>query len=165
MPFGLGRRDEEAAPAPARPDPAQAVFQGLSAARARIAGRVPMEVLCEVGLIIELVGPLLAESGMAGADRLASSSDAVDILRRISTDYLPSALDAYLKLPRDYADAEPLNDGRTAKEGLLAQLAILRDRVEEASEAARRGDTDALLASQRFLESRFGASDALTLHL
>ncbi|HET9051217.1 MAG TPA: hypothetical protein VFO60_05900 [Candidatus Dormibacteraeota bacterium] len=165
MPFRM-RRDDAPTPAasPPRADSRQAVYDGLTSARARISGRVPMEVFAEVGLIIESLGPLLAAAPAPG-DGLGSSADTLDMLRRIATDYLPGALDAYLRLPREHADCELLPDGRTAKEALLTQLAILRQQVDDASGAALRGDTDALLVSQRFLESRFGAADGHGLQL
>ena len=78
------------------------------------------------------------------------------VIERMVDDYLPTALDAYLRLPAAFADAGALSDGRTALQVLLAQLELLETAAREATEAASRDQADRLLAHGRFLAERFG---------
>lgn len=136
----------------------QAISSGLPAIRNRIAGRVPMEVLALVGGI----GMRLEHLG-SDPNRLLPGSDELYIVRRIVEDYLPSTLEGYLQLPRTYADTQAVTDGKTAKEVVIEQLELLRDRLAEVDDAARRGDASTLLTNRRFLQDRFGSSDSLKL--
>jgi hypothetical protein len=77
-------------------------------------------------------------------------------IERLVDDYLPTALEAYLRLPAEFADTQPLSDGHTAREVLLEQLGLLERGAQEATEAASRGEADQLLAFGRFLAGRFG---------
>jgi hypothetical protein len=77
------------------------------------------------------------------------------VVERTALDYVPAALESYLNLPRGYANRVPVSDGRTARQVLLDQLALLEAKLGEVVEAIAKGDTDRLLAHGRFLEDRF----------
>ena len=80
------------------------------------------------------------------------------VVGRTATDYLPSALQAYLNLPRAYASLHKMPNGKTADEVLGDQLTLLSSKMDEVADAVHKKDSDALLANGRFLEEKFGAS-------
>src|SRR5437879_583475 len=66
-----------------------------------------------------------------------------------ATDYLPSALQAYLSLPRAYATLHKMPNGKTADEVLGDQLALIDAKMDEVADAVHKKDSDALLANGR----------------
>lgn len=80
------------------------------------------------------------------------------VVGRSATDYLPSALQAYLNLPRAYATLHKMPNGKTADEVLSDQLTLLGSKMDEVADAVHKKDSDALLANGRFLEEKFGTS-------
>lgn len=120
----------------------------------RLRGRVPDDILAAVGRVHTLVGEILSRR-----DALPPASPDAFVVERTALDYLPTALESYLNLPRAYANRVPISDGRTARQVLLAQLALLEAKLGEVLEAIAKGDTDRLLAHGRFLEDRFGRSE------
>lgn len=80
------------------------------------------------------------------------------VVGRTATDYLPSALQAYLNLPRAYAALHNMPNGKTADDVLNDQLTLLSSKMDEVADAVHKKDSDALLANGRFLEEKFGAS-------
>ena len=80
------------------------------------------------------------------------------VVGRTATDYLPSALQAYLNLPRAYATLHKMPNGKTADQVLGDQLTLLGSKMSEVADAVHKKDSDALLANGRFLEEKFGAS-------
>lgn len=93
---------------------------------------------------------------------LAASSPQLFSVLRTATDYLPSAIDAYMRLPQGYAATRRLADGRTALEVLTTQLDLLEKEMVDVADAVTHNDLQRLLAHGRFLEEKFGRS-ALTL--
>jgi hypothetical protein len=120
----------------------------------RLRGRVPDDILAAVGRVHTLVREILSRR-----DALPPASPDAFVVERTALDYLPTALESYLNLPRAYANRVPISDGRTARQVLLAQLALLEAKLGEVLEAIAKGDTDRLLAHGRFLEDRFGRSE------
>jgi hypothetical protein len=96
---------------------------------------------------------------LARRDALPPASPDAFVVERTALDYLPTALESYLNLPRAYANRVPIAGGRTARQVLLAQLALLEAKLGEVVEAVTRGDTDRLLAHGRFLQDRFARSE------
>jgi hypothetical protein len=80
------------------------------------------------------------------------------VVGRTATDYLPSALQAYLNLPRAYATLHKMSNGKTADDVLGDQLSLIATKMNEVADAVHKKDSDALLANGRFLEEKFGAS-------
>jgi hypothetical protein len=88
----------------------------------------------------------------------ASDHDAYTI-REMALTYLPETLENYLKLPRAYARFHPVRDGKTSKELLLEQLAVLDAEMQQVVEDVNRDKVNTLQAHGRFLRNRFGHSD------
>jgi hypothetical protein len=116
----------------------------------RLHGRVPGDVLAAVTRVHTQVREILARR-----DAIPPASPDAFVVERTALDYLPTALESYLNLPRAYANRVPIAGGRTARQVLLTQLALLEAKLGEVVEAIARGDTDRLLAHGRFLEDRF----------
>lgn len=120
----------------------------------RLRGRVPDEVLAAVGRIHGQIREVLERR-----HALPPGSPDAYVVERTTLDYLPTALESYLSLPRGYANRVAVSRGRTARQVLLDQLALLEAKLGEVLEAVARGDTDRLLAHGRFLEDRFAVSE------
>ena len=132
----------------------EAVRESLRRLGDQLPARVPSDVVMRVGTIRRLVLELLDRDGGPAA----GSRDLFTLLRT-ATDYLPTALDAYLRLPGEYATTRRLADGRTPAEVLLSQLELLEREMVEVADAVNRNDVDRLLAHGRFLADRFGRSE------
>jgi hypothetical protein len=78
------------------------------------------------------------------------------VVGRTAMDYLPSALQAYLSLPRAYAALHKMPNGKTADDVLTDQLTLLSSKMDEVADAVHKKDSDALLANGRFLAEKFG---------
>jgi hypothetical protein len=120
----------------------------------RIRGRVPDDVFAGVGRIHDQIRAVLERR-----HALPPGSPDAFVVERTTLDYLPTALESYLNLPRAYANRVPVSQGRTARQVLLDQLALLEAKLGEVLEAVAKGDTDRLLAHGRFLEDRFAVSE------
>jgi hypothetical protein len=118
-----------------------------------VSGRVPADVFAKVQNIQQIILGILPRSGA-----LPPGSPELFVVERTATDYLPTALESYLNLPRAYATLHPVQDGKTPKQVLLDQLALLESKMGEVADDVHRNDTDRLLANGRFLEERFGRS-------
>src|SRR4030081_2631660 len=122
-----------------------------------VSGRVPAEVLAKVQNIQQIILGILPRSGA-----LPPGSPELFVVQRTATDYLPTALESYLNLPRAYATLHRVQNGKTAQQVLIDQLTLLEGKMGEVAEDVHRNDTDRLLANGRFLEERCGRS-ALSL--
>jgi hypothetical protein len=122
-----------------------------------VSGRVSPDVLAKVQSIQQIILGILPRSGA-----LPPGSPELFVVQRTATDYLPTALESYLNLPRAYATLHRVQDGKTPQQLLIDQLALLESKMGEVADDVHRNDTDRLLANGRFLEERFGRS-ALSL--
>lgn len=82
-----------------------------------------------------------------------------------ATDYLPEAIGAYLRLPRDWADSRPVENGKTSLLLLIDQLDLLAITMDAIYDAANTTDAAALISHGRFLQERFGHTQAPELNL
>ena len=82
-----------------------------------------------------------------------------------ATDYLPEAIGAYLRLPRDWADSRPVDGGKTSLLILIDQLDLLSTTMDAIYDAANTTDAAALISHGRFLKERFGHAQAPELNL
>lgn len=82
-----------------------------------------------------------------------------------ATDYLPEAIGAYLRLPRDWADSRPVDGGKTSLLLLIDQLDLLSATMDAIYDAANTTDAAALISHGRFLQERFGHAHAPELNL
>lgn len=115
--------------------------------RANLSGVVIARV-DRVSKAVRDVMPLLEREGLGSQDSYAIMATA--------TDYLPEALGAYLRLPREWADSRPVDRGRTALMLLIDQLDLLTATMDKILDAVARADATALVAHGRFLNARFG---------
>ena len=115
--------------------------------RANLSGVVTARV-DRVSKAVRDVMPLLEREGLGSQDSYAIMATA--------TDYLPEALGAYLRLPREWADSRPVDRGRTALMLLIDQLDLLTATMDKILDAVARADATALVAHGRFLNARFG---------
>ena len=75
-----------------------------------------------------------------------------------ATDYLPEAVGGYLRLPRQFADNRPVDNGKSSLMVLIDQLDLLAATMDKVFDAVCRADADALVAHGRFLAEKFGAA-------
>ena len=83
------------------------------------------------------------------------SSEAYSVMAT-ATDYLPEAVSGYTRLPRQWADSRPIENGKTSLMLLIDQLDLLGATMDKIFDAVVRVDADALIAHGRFLQQKFG---------
>src|SRR3977135_3819991 len=81
-----------------------------------VSGRVSPDVLAKVQSILGT----LPRSGA-----LPPGSPELFVVQRTATDYLPTALESYLNLPRAYATLHRVQDGKTSQQVLMGPLPLL----------------------------------------
>ena len=119
-----------------------------------VAQGLPKEALASlqnIQITMDELLPRLQELRDRGVISPKDSFTVVETIRR----YLPDTLAAYLRLPRYYAQMQPLADGRTAAQTLLDQLRVLDMSLREVARNAFAGDAEALVLNGRFLQTRF----------
>ena len=129
----------------------EAMVGGSPAAGGSQGGAVPSVVRARVLRVTRTIRtalPRLANLGLGSYDAYSVVATA--------TDYLPEAIGAYLRLPRDWADTRPVDGSKTSLLLLIDQLDLLGATMDKISDAANRTDADALIASGRFLQQKFG---------
>jgi hypothetical protein len=130
------------------------LLAALDASDAAVAeGRVPAPVASRVRRITRTVRetlPRVRNLGLGSAEAYAVTATA--------TTYLPEALEAYTRLPRQWADSRPLEDGKTALMLLIDALDLLASSMDAIFDAAVRVDANALVVQGRFLQEKFGHS-------
>jgi hypothetical protein len=119
-------------------------------------GAVPAVVRSRALRVTDLVRRALPRLGLLGV----GSYDSYAVVAT-ATDYLPEAIGAYLRLPRDWADSRPVEGGKTSLLLLVDQLDLLGATMEKVYDAANRTDAEALITHGRFLQERFGHGPVL----
>lgn len=94
---------------------------------------------------------------------LEEGTNATDLftVRETVLRYLPETLANYVALPPAFRGGHVLKDGKTARQLLGDQLALLDDKLREIVANVAASDAQALLANGRFLESKFRQADFL----
>ena len=87
---------------------------------------------------------------------LGAGSPDTYVLVRCATDYLPTAFQGYLDLPRDYADHCVVADGKTPLALLSEQLDLLTTQIDRIADRVNGVHSDKLIANGRFLSQKFG---------
>ena len=130
------------------------LLAALEASEAAVAGgQVPAPVASRVRRITRTVRetlPRVRNLGLGSAEAYALTATA--------TSYLPEALEAYTRLPRQWADSRPVEGGRTSLMLLIDALDLLAGSMESIFDAAVRVDANALVVQGRFLQEKFGRS-------
>ena len=75
--------------------------------------------------------------------------------------YLPETLANYVALPPVFRTTHALKDGKTARQLLAGQLALLDEKMREIVSNVAGADAQALLSNGRFLEMKFREPDFL----
>ncbi|MFD2796670.1 hypothetical protein ACFS27_24125 [Promicromonospora vindobonensis] len=156
--FGGGRAEEveHTVTIPAPPTTEQ-IVTSVDAVLERASGKAPAAVTARVQRVAETVHEMAPR-----LDRLGAGSQQAHTVVATATSYLPEAVDAYLRLPRDFADRRVVDRGKTSLMILCDQLDLLGATIDKISDAVSRADAVALVAHGRFLEEKFGTS-GLTL--
>jgi hypothetical protein len=144
------RRRNRKNTAPVDPD-AQTIAQ-LDAFIAETDDRVPPIVEARILRIAETVKQTIPR-----LDQLPAGSAQAHAVMRTATSYLPEAVAAYLRLPRDFADRRAVSGSKTSLAILCDQLDLLASKMDDLFDAACRADADALIAHGRFLADKFGS--------
>ena len=128
------------------------VLASLDRLQAQVAGKVPAAVGARIDRVASVVRQTVPRLDNLGAGSL----QAHDVLRT-ATSYLPEAVAAYLRLPRDFADHRAVDGGKTSLMVLCDQLDLLASKMDQVFDAVCRADADALIAHGRFLADKFGS--------
>jgi hypothetical protein len=132
------------------------VQQSLAEQIGAAAGRVPPQVLTRLQRI-ELT---IRTEILPRLDCLPLGAPALYLVERTVSDYLPTAVEAYLRLPNGYVSSQPGSHGRAALDVLVEELDFLDAEMRQVAEVVHRTDMDRLLAHKRFLVDRFRREDA-----
>jgi len=116
---------------------------------------VPAPVASRVARVTRVV-----RDAIARLDRLGAGSEQAYSVMATATDYLPEAIGGYLRLPRDWANSRPVDNGRSSLMVLIDQLDLLARTMDQVLDAVNRSDAAALVAHGRFLAEKFGSSSA-----
>ena len=116
-------------------------------------GAVPAPVASRVARVTRVV-----REAIGRLDRLGAGSPQAYSVMATATDYLPEAIGGYLRLPRDWANSRPVDNGRSSLMVLIDQLDLLARTMDQVLDAVNRADAAALVAHGRFLAEKFGAS-------
>lgn len=80
-------------------------------------------------------------------------------VEQIHEDFAPTAVRGYLALPPSVANTQPLQDGKTGAMLLEEQITLMHGALDDIAAEARTHGAEGLLASYRFLQDKFGATD------
>ena len=119
---------------------AGSIREGLDELVRQVQFKVAADILARVKSIRKAILATLDDA----PDRDAGDPT-VYLIRQTALDYLPSALSAYLALPRIYAERRPTMAGRTPHDVLLEQLGPHGLQDAEAAEAKLAHDSERLL--------------------
>ena len=129
----------------------QRVQKSLAQQIGTAAGRVPPEIFARMQRI-ELT---IRTEILPRLDCLPLGAPELYLIERTVSDYLPTAVEAYLRLPRGYVSSQPGSQGRAAFDVLVEELDFLDAEMRQVAEVVHRSDMDQLLAHKRFLADRF----------
>ncbi len=133
----------------------QRVQKALTAQIGVAAGRVPPEILRRMqGIELTIRTEILPR-----LDCLPLGAPELYLIERTVSDYLPTAVEAYLRLPSGYVSSQPGSQGRAAVDVLVDELDFLDAEMRQVAEVVHRTDMDKLLAHKRFLVDRFRRED------
>jgi hypothetical protein len=131
------------------------IISALNSEIAAVSGRVPPLVIERIQQI-ELT---IRSEILPGIEHLPPGSVELYLVERTAREYLPVAVDAYLRLPSDYVSPQPGSPGRTPLHVLLDELGFLDAEMRRIAELVHRIDMDRLLAHRRFLADRLGREE------
>ena len=129
------------------------VTRGLGRLQRQISGRVPNDIAIRTARIAGTI-----EHALPRAEAASPSMRTRDVLIACATDYLPTALQAYMALPRVYADREKIDGDKTARALLTEQLELLAAEIDDISDSISFLEAERLIVHGRFLMAPFRRS-------
>jgi len=153
--IAAARRRSRPAERPAPPPP-EDLGGGLQQLADRVRPSVPPAVVARISRIaatVDEIEPRLDAMGFANVDAHA--------VVRTATSYVPEALEAYMRLPRTFADTRKIQGSKTALAILCDQLDLLAAKMDEVRDAVYRRDAQALIEHGQFLQARFATGTDL----
>ena len=137
-------------PTPAAPTPAD-IAGALDMVDAKVtSGGLSTAVIARVTRITAKLRdtlPRMDNAGLTSADQYS--------LIATATSYLPQTVGSYVRLPRAWADARPVDAGRSSLLVLIDQLDLLASTVDKIYDAVLARDAEALVVQGRFLAEKF----------
>jgi len=130
---------------------ADEVQRSLRDVQRRALPPVPIEIRFKIKRIAMTITDLLPRVGVLGV-----GSPDTYVLVKCATDYLPTAFQEYLQIPRDYRDHCVVADGKTPLALLSEQLDLLATQIDRIADHVNRVHSDKLVANGRFLSEKFG---------
>jgi hypothetical protein len=127
------------------------VQRSLEQLQRRTLTHVPNRIGLKITTIATTITEILPRAGALGA-----GSPGPYVLVQCATDYLPTALQAYLDLPRSYADHHVVANGKTPLALLSEQLDALAKQIDEIAANVNSADSDKLVVNGLFLAEKFG---------
>ena len=113
--------------------------------------RLPAMVVSRLERIVGVIRDMIPR-----LDQLGAGSPQAHSVVATATSYLPEAIGAYLRLPRQWADSRPVSGGKTSLMVLCDQLDLLAATMDRVFDAVNRADAAALVAHGQFLQEKFG---------
>ncbi|ADV66071.1 hypothetical protein [Deinococcus maricopensis] len=145
----LGAASPQRSAAPAQPVPEQlSTRTGEIIHRHR--DRLEENILQRVHIImkrLEAVDKLLAGNNL--------TPEQAHVARKMATEYLPEALENYLRIPPALAKTKHLTPGKTAYDILVEQLSTLGRAAKQLQDEATTSEAQNLLANHNFLQAKF----------
>ena len=122
------------------------ILASVERVQQQIEGRVRPAVTARV---LRITGSV--EEMVPRLDRLGGGSQQAHTVVATATSYLPEAVGAYLRLPRDFADRRVVAQGKTSLMLLCDQLDLLGVTLDKISASVSRAAAAALVAHRAFL--------------
>ncbi|HEX3629070.1 MAG TPA: hypothetical protein VHW91_01250 [Candidatus Dormibacteraeota bacterium] len=135
-------------------DPQQ-LAKALQRQAADVSGRLPADVMVQ----LQGIELLMRTQVFPRLDSLPPGSLDLYLVERTVSEYLPVALENYLRLPAGYVSTQPSSYGSTPRRVLGDQLRLLEGEMRRIAAVIQRADMDRVLAHRRFLNDRFGRLD------
>lgn len=109
-------------------------------------GRLPQQVTSKTLQILQTVQDTVKEW-----NQIPTTADTQHTLDRVVTEYLPSAINSYLRLPNSYLS----RNRQKTESNLNEQLDILQDAMEGVQDAVFSGVEDEIVTQTKFLKEKF----------
>lgn len=132
------------------------ILQHLDRVIAEVTPEVGREILTHLASLRSAIAEVLPRL-------LELSGDHGDLytVRETVLRYLPETLANYVALPPAFRSAHVLRDGKTARQLLAEQIALLDARMQDIVANVASADAQALLANGEFLRTKFDSADFL----
>lgn len=145
------RAKREALPA-SEASPVEELRQAVASVRVSLSGERAPDVRAKVERLERHMGilrPRLSQLGASTYHTVVSTG----------TKYLPDAVNAYLRIPRESRDTVVVDGQKTAGQLLCEQLDIMNEELKKILDEAQKVDATDLIVHGRFLEGKYGKAE------